>query len=186
MVILWNLIQRDNIPKLSGLKYMRALIEQPHFIEAGASFWVMPSAVSASRNRRWLEEKGINLAEEDIYLAPMYGQAISDPELLRRIEERRPRHVILGVGGGTQEPLGYYLKQSLSFRPAIHCIGAAIAFLSGDQVHIPIVVDRVGLGWFWRCISSPQRYVPRYWEARHLAPLMLRYRDRLPVRTADA
>jgi UDP-N-acetyl-D-mannosaminuronic acid transferase (WecB/TagA/CpsF family) len=60
-------------------------------------------------------------------------------------------------------------------------MGAAIAFLSGDQVHIPVVVDQLGLGWLWRSVSNPKRFVPRYWDARHLVPLMLRYKDRLPV-----
>jgi UDP-N-acetyl-D-mannosaminuronic acid transferase (WecB/TagA/CpsF family) len=124
------------------------------------------------------------LTDEDSHLAPMYGDTISDPELLRKLEEKRPSHVVLGVGGGTQERLGLYLKQNLSYRPAIHCIGAAIAFLSGDQVRIPTLVDHLGLGWLWRCFSEPRRFIPRYWDARYLAPLMIRYRDRLPVANA--
>jgi len=84
-------------------------------------------------------------------------------------------------GGGTQERLGAYLKQNLSYRPSIHCIGAAIAFLSGDQVHIPVWADRLYLGWLYRCISEPRRYVPRYWDARKLVYLLIRYRERLPV-----
>jgi len=121
------------------------------------------------------------VTDEDVYLAPIYASEIRDPELLRRLEQRRPRHVVLSVGGGTQEQLGFYLKQNLSYRPAIHCVGAAVAFLSGDQVRIPVWVDEIGLGWLWRSISNPKRFVPRYWDARHLVPLMLRYRDRLPV-----
>jgi UDP-N-acetyl-D-mannosaminuronic acid transferase (WecB/TagA/CpsF family) len=111
----------------------------------------------------------------------LYEQVISDEDLLERIEERRPRHIVLGVGGGTQERLGLYLKQHLSYRPAIHCIGAAIGFLSGDQVYIPAWADTLGLGWLYRTMSDPKRFVPRYWDARHLAPLLLKYRDRLPV-----
>jgi len=186
MVLLWNLIQRDRISKLSGLRYMRALIERADFREAGATFWVMPTPDSAKRNLRWLKGKGIEVSKDDIYLAPMYGPVVSDAELVSRLEVRRPRHVILGVGSGTQEPLGFYLKQNLSYRPAIHCIGAAIAFLSGDQVRIPVWVDRFGLGWLWRSLSNPKRYGPRYWEARHLAPLMLRYRDRLPIASSTS
>ncbi len=180
-----DLIQGDLIPKLSGLRYLRALIEQAEFRKLAASFWVMPTPDSASRNLAWLKEKGIQVADEDVYLAPMYGQTIEDLELLRRLELRRPHHVVLGVGGGTQERLGLYLKQNLTYRPAIHCIGAAIAFLSGDQVRIPVWVDRLGLGWLWRCVSDPMRYAPRYWDARLLAPLMLRYRDRLPIGTSS-
>jgi UDP-N-acetyl-D-mannosaminuronic acid transferase (WecB/TagA/CpsF family) len=180
MVWFWNLIQRDRIPKLSGHKYLRALIKQKHFREPGAGFWVMPTVASAERNRAYLNGQGIALTEEDIYLAPMYGPAIEDAELLRRLEERRPRHIVLGVGGGTQERLGLYLKQNLTYRPAIHCIGAAIAFLSGDQVRIPDWVDHLGFGWLCRSLSDPRRFAPRYWDARHLVPLMWRFRDRLP------
>jgi len=180
MVILWNLIQRDNIPKLSGLRYLRALLERDRFRRPGASFWIMPNANAAARNAAWLREHGIHLTEDDIYIAPMYGPVLEDPELLRRLKLRGPAHIVIGLGGGTQERLGLYLKQNLSCRPAIHCIGAAIAFLSGDQVHIPVWVDHAGLGWLWRSVSAPSVYGPRYWDARHLAPLMIRYRDQLP------
>jgi UDP-N-acetyl-D-mannosaminuronic acid transferase (WecB/TagA/CpsF family) len=180
MVLLWNLLERDRIPKLSGLRYLRALMEEPHFRAAGASFWVMPNPAAAARSRAYLQMRGISIAGEDLYLAPLYGESIIDDDLLRRIEERRPRHIVLGLGGGTQERLGLYLKRHLSYQPAIHCIGAAIAFLSGDQVRIPVWVDHGGLGWLWRSFSEPRRFVPRYWEARHLLPLLLRYRSRLP------
>jgi UDP-N-acetyl-D-mannosaminuronic acid transferase (WecB/TagA/CpsF family) len=50
MVLLWNIIELDNIPKLSGLKYLRALIQDPDFRQPGSTFWVMPNSVSARRN----------------------------------------------------------------------------------------------------------------------------------------
>ena len=181
MVLLWNMIDRNRIPKLSGLKYLRALVEEPEFREKTGTFWVMPTAAGAQRNLRWLNEIGIEVANEDVYLAPLYSHVISDEELLERLEERKPRHIVIGIGGGTQERLGLYLKQHLSYRPAIHCIGAAIAFLSGDQVHIPVWADTLGLGWLYRIMADPKRFFPRYWDARHLAPLLLKYRDRLPA-----
>lgn len=180
MVLLWNLLQRDRIPKLSGLKYLRALLEQPAFRKPGATFWVMPSIESSQKNAAWLRDNGFDVTDRDVYVAPVYGKVFHDPELLRQLEERRPAHIVLGVGGGTQEPLGFYIKQSLRYRPAIHCIGAAIAFLSGDQVSIPVWADHLGLGWLWRSISNPTRYGTRYWNARRLVPLLLRYRDKLP------
>lgn len=181
MVLLWNVMQRNRILKLSGLKYMRVLIEQADFRQSGRSFWVMPSTDAAKRNASWLRAKGIQLTDEDVHVAPIYGAEIRDPELLERLEQRRPKHVVLGIGGGIQERLGFYLKENLSYPPAIHCVGAAIAFLSGDQVRIPVWADQMGLGWLWRSVSNPRRFVPRYWDARHLVPLMLRYRDRLPI-----
>jgi UDP-N-acetyl-D-mannosaminuronic acid transferase (WecB/TagA/CpsF family) len=181
MVLLWNMMQSARISKLSGLKYLRALIEQPDCRQQENNFWVMPSSTAAKRNAEWLRTAGVPILDDNIYIAPIYGSVVQDRELVERLEERRPKHVVLGIGGGTQERLGLYLKQNLSYRPAIHCVGAAIAFLSGDQVRIPVWIDHVGLGWLLRSLSNPRRFVPRYWEARHLVPMMLRYRDRLPV-----
>lgn len=180
MVWLWNILQRDGIPKLSGLLYLRALVAHPEFGKPSETFWVMPTPAAARCNVAWLRENGVSVADDDLYLAPMYGKKFEDPELVRRLAERRPKHVILCVGGGTQEPLGLYLKKNLPYQPAIHCIGAAIAFLSGNQVSIPVWVDKMGLGWLLRVLSAPKSYGRRYWEARRLIPLILCYRDRLP------
>jgi UDP-N-acetyl-D-mannosaminuronic acid transferase (WecB/TagA/CpsF family) len=99
------------------------------------------------------------------------------------LERERPKHIVLTLGGGTQERLGLYLKRNLSYKASIHCIGAAIAFLSGDQVHIPVWADRYYLGWLFRSLSEPRRYVPRYWEARQLFWMLRRYRDQMPNAT---
>jgi UDP-N-acetyl-D-mannosaminuronic acid transferase (WecB/TagA/CpsF family) len=181
MVLLWNMMESPRISKLSGLKYLRTLIEQTEIRQPENSFWVMPSVAAAKRNVAWLRAKGLSGADDNIYIAPIYGAEIYDLDLLERLEKCRPKHLVLGIGGGTQERLGLYLKHQLSYRPAIHCVGAAIAFLSGDQVRIPVWVDAAGLGWLCRSFSNPRRFVPRYWDARHLVPLMFRYRDRLPV-----
>lgn len=181
MVLFWNFLQHDRIPKLSGLKYLRALLRQPGFRQPGAVFWVMPTASSARRNREWLLSNGLPVQDEDFYLAPIYNTKIDDAFLLAILRKRQPRHIVVALGGGTQERLGLYLKRHLAYAPAIHCIGAAIGFLTGDQVSIPVWADHCGLGWLWRSCSDPRRFVPRYWEARHLLPLLLRYRERLPV-----
>lgn len=182
MVMVWNQLQRDSIPRLSGLEYLRELLKRQDVREPGNCLWVMAGKVSAERNLAWLAEQGIMVPEDCVYLAPMYSASeIDDAALLERVERLHPKHVIVTIGGGTQERLGLYLKRNLSYLPAIHCIGAAIAFLSGDQVKIPTWVDRSYMGWLYRSLSEPKRYVPRYWDARKLLYLLLRYRDRLPV-----
>ena len=181
MVAVWNFLERDNIQRISGLKYLRELLLQPDVRAPGNTFWVMAGPASAKTNLDWLETQGISVPPDCVYLAPIYGAHIDDEKLLARLQRIRVKHMVITVGGGTQERLGFYLKSRLNYLPAIHCVGAAIAFLSGDQVRIPVWADRFYLGWFFRCLSSPRRYIPRYWAASQLLPLIWRFRDRLPV-----
>jgi UDP-N-acetyl-D-mannosaminuronic acid transferase (WecB/TagA/CpsF family) len=181
MVLLWNWMQRDSIPRLSGLKYLRALLQRDDLRTSGNTFWIMAGPVSAGRNLAWLQSQGIEVPPECVYFAPMYGKTIEDRRLLDILGALRPKHIVITVGGGTQERLGLYLKRNLGYRPAIHCIGAAIAFLSGDQVRIPDWADRLYLGWLFRCLSSPRKFIPRYLSAPRLIPLLWRYRAQLPI-----
>lgn len=180
MVLIWNRISSQKIHRLSGLKYLRELLCREDAHRPGNVVWIMASPSSAEKNVAWLREQGIEVPGECVYFAPMYGAEIEDPALLELLDRTKPQHVVVTVGGGTQERLGLYLKQRLSYRPAIHCIGAAIAFLSGDQVGIPVWADRFYLGWLFRTLADPKRFGPRYWEARKLLKLMVRYRERLP------
>jgi UDP-N-acetyl-D-mannosaminuronic acid transferase (WecB/TagA/CpsF family) len=181
MVLIWNRLQPIPIKRLSGLEYLRELLLELDVRQPGNTLWIMASPVSAKRNLDWLAGQGITIPEDHIYMAPMYrGDPIADIALLERLNHLRPQHIIVTLGGGTQERLGLYLKRSLSYRPTIHCIGAAIAFLSGDQVHIPVWADKFYLGWLFRSLSEPKRFIPRYLDAFKLYPLLRRYRDRLP------
>jgi UDP-N-acetyl-D-mannosaminuronic acid transferase (WecB/TagA/CpsF family) len=72
------------------------------------------------------------------------------------------------------------LKQACDYGPSIHCLGAAIGFLTGNQVRIPSWADRLFLGWLFRCCSEPGKFIPRYWKACKLVPMMLHYRERPP------
>jgi UDP-N-acetyl-D-mannosaminuronic acid transferase (WecB/TagA/CpsF family) len=181
MVLIWNRLQRRNLRRLSGLEYLRELLLESDVRESGNTLWVMASAASAKLNLDWLEGQGIIVPDDNVYMAPVYGEVIDDAILLDRINSIQPQHIIITIGGGTQERLGLYLKRNLTCRPAIHCIGAAIAFLSGDQVHIPIWADRLYLGWLFRSLSEPKRYIPRYWDARKLLTLVLRHGADLPA-----
>lgn len=181
MVLVWNLLQHDHLKRISGLTYLRELLHDTGVRRSGNCLWVMPSADSSERNLAWLAEGGIDVPSDLVYVAPLYSSQPTDSVLLERLERLRPQHVILTVGGGVQEQLGWYLKRKLSYSPAIHCVGAAIAFLSGVQAPIPVWADRFYLGWLLRALWNPARFVPRYWEARKLCGLLIRYRERTPL-----
>jgi exopolysaccharide biosynthesis WecB/TagA/CpsF family protein len=181
LVLLWNLLTSDNIQRVSGLEYLKLLLSHPEFRTRGRVLWVMPSRASMQRNLEWLQTKGYPVGPEDCYLAPKYAkQALADEALVKLIDKRRPGQVVIGLGGGVQEKLGLYLKRNCKTQPAIHCIGAAIGFLSGDQVHIPQWADQFVLGWLFRCVSNPARFVPRYVRALQLPMVLWRHRGQLP------
>ena len=182
MVLMWNALAMDNIPRVSGLKYLKLLLSQPEIRHADATFWVMPSEEALQRNLKWLRAHGVRLEEKNCYVAPKYSPGtIRDETLLKLINARRPAHVVITIGGGVQERLGLFLKRHCDFRPGIHCIGAAIGFLTGDQAPIPDWADQWMLGWFFRCASNPNRFVPRYTKAFRLGMMLLRYRDQMPM-----
>jgi len=181
LVLLWNAMKQDSIKRVSGLEYLKLLLARSEFHQPRGTLWVMPSQASLNRNLAWLNSEGHPTKAEDCYLAPKYPAGpINDRALIDLVNERNPRHVIICLGGGVQEKLGLCLKRQCTARPAIHCIGAAVGFLSGDQVKIPDWADRLFLGWLFRCVSNPRRFVPRYARALRLPMVLWRYRDQMP------
>jgi UDP-N-acetyl-D-mannosaminuronic acid transferase (WecB/TagA/CpsF family) len=181
MVLLWAAITGEMLPRHSGLKFLRAVLARPELKEPGAVFWVMPSAKEDAHNRAWLVENGFPVTADDVYVAPHYpAGVIVDDELLAIIEARKPRIVMLAIGGGVQERVGLMLRDRLSGRPSILCLGAAIAFLTGGQAHIPPWADKLVLGWLLRLLSHPSKFWRRYWDAIALAPLLWHHQERLP------
>jgi UDP-N-acetyl-D-mannosaminuronic acid transferase (WecB/TagA/CpsF family) len=72
------------------------------------------------------------------------------------------------------------LRESLSYRPAIHCTGAALGFITGDQRGIPELADRFYLGWFWRLFAQPRTFLPRLSRGLKLPWLICKYGEELP------
>jgi UDP-N-acetyl-D-mannosaminuronic acid transferase (WecB/TagA/CpsF family) len=181
MVLVWRLTRREKLIRVSGLEYLRLLLEEPCLREPGNVVWIMPTAKARDRNLTWLRAEGFPFTDADCYLAPMYAPGqINDPDLLTWLAQRRVKHIIVALGVGTQERLGLYLRNQLAGRPGIHCIGAAIGFLSGEQVNIPMWADYLFLGWLFRCIYEPGKFIPRYWRAKKLVSIMLRYGENMP------
>ena len=180
MVTIWNGFHRDKLYRLSGLEYLRFILSESEVRTARNTLWVMANEASRRHHLAWLASEGIQVPDSHCYEAPIYGIDFEDRELIERIEMLRPAHIIVTIGGGKQELLGHYLVRTLARPPAIHCIGGAIGFLSGDQVKIPMWADRHRLGYAFRCLSNPRAFVPRYWEARKLLWLMLQYGSELP------
>ena len=179
MVMLWKFLTGQSLTRISGLKLLRGLLEGDELKQPGSSFWIMPSLKEQEANLSWLQHHGYAVGEDQCYVAPFYAKgAISDPALLALIESHRPRYILVNIGGGTQEPLGLYLRQNLSYRPSIICTGAAIAFLTGMQAPIPVWADTLMIGWLLRCLHAPAKFVPRMWKGLRLMSILAKYRTR--------
>ena len=147
-----------------------------------SSFWIADKS-QADANIIWLKEHyGIEIQECSIYYAPIYDRDgyLEDQDLLSSIESSNYDYVFIQLGGGVQERLGLYLNDQLSYKPCILCTGAALAFLSGEQIRIPKWADKYYLGWLLRCISNPKVFVPRYFSALKLIYLLFKHGENSP------
>jgi len=180
MVLLWRLFTGRRVIRISGLEYVKRLLEHETVRPPNAVMWIVPSHSARDKLVDLLRRREIPVADQNIYVAPNYGRPVRDETLLDKVRHYRPAHIVVAVGGGVQDKLGHYLKERLDYRPAIHCIGAALGFLTGDQIAIPDWADRFYLGWLLRLLSEPRTFIPRFWTARELPFLIFRYRERLP------
>ena len=183
MVLLWQIFRGEKLERISGLKYLKRLVLRLVTKPDERVLWILPSESARAKTMEWLCASGLREATDDCYIAPRYAAIIEDRRLLDKIDMQKPRHIVVGIGGGVQEKLGFYLRENLSYRPAIHCIGAALGFLTGDQPPIPMWADRFYLGWLLRLLRQPHVFGPRYLSAFKLPGLILRHGRHLPPLT---
>ena len=196
MVLLWKLFTGETVPRISGLEHVRRFLEHESIRQPGAVLWIVATEASGEKLLAFLQPEehtnlgaaryarefssAIPISGENIFVAPKYGESIADETLLLITRQKRPRHIVIAIGGGVQDKLGLYLLERLDYRPAIHCIGAALGFLTGDEVRIPDWADKYYVGWFFRTLAQPGVFIPRFWSAWKLPWLIWKYGDRLP------
>jgi UDP-N-acetyl-D-mannosaminuronic acid transferase (WecB/TagA/CpsF family) len=180
MVFLWRVLCRRKIVRTSGLQYLRILLDKKELRERGCLFLVLPSEIARVKALRLLRGEGYEIAAADTYIAPIYRRDVADDQLVSILKVNQPAHVIIAIGGGVQEKLGLYLRENLAYRPAIHCVGAALAFLTGDQKPIPDWADRLYLGWLLRLVRQPKVFAKRFLRAFELPWLIWKYGENSP------
>lgn len=175
-----------SVRRISGLQLIEKITapadESPIPLRERTLLWVVPSQEEEERIRKFLETQSFDGAKQAYYLAPFYrkDEDFNDGDLISKVGILKPDWIILCLGGGRQEKLGYFLKASRSQEndarpngPVILCTGAAIAFFTGGQAKIPTWADRMYLGWLMRIIEKPGAFLPRYVKAGWHFPLAL-------------
>jgi len=175
MVLLLRILKGIKIRKFSGYDFLK------HFFGENFNnndlFLIDPNNEESKINNAYLNSIGIPINKTYHYVSPVYDDAeIVDQYLLDKLNSlaQKPKYIMINLGSGVQEPLGGYLKQNLDYNPGIICTGAAIAFFTGRQANISTLIDKVGLGWLWRCIKNPTVFIPRYFGAFGLFILILK------------
>jgi N-acetylglucosaminyldiphosphoundecaprenol N-acetyl-beta-D-mannosaminyltransferase len=181
MVLTWRLLRREKIRRISGLKYLKQLLTKLKREENAPVLWILPNERARQILLDYFRREAFPGKNEDCYVAPRYGLEVEDRDLLALVEERRPAHIVIAIGSGPQEKLGHYLCENLSYRPAIHCTGAALGFITGDQIAIPDWADRFFLGWLFRMIAQPRIFIPRLMRGFELPWLIWKYGEKMPV-----
>ena len=134
-------------------------------------FLIDPNRKESLLNKEYLNRIGVPISSEYQYIAPYYGgNKINDKDLIDKLNtlQEKPEFILVNLGGGIQEPLGLYIKDNITYRTAIICTGAAIAFQTGSQAKIPDWVDAIYLGWFARIIQNPTLFFMRFLKAFRL------------------
>jgi len=185
MVLLWRLFRRENVHRISGFKYLKHLLRTLKSAGKREVFWVLPTEDARQKLLDWSRREAFSINNENCYVAPQFGLDVEDRDLLALIEQHRAGDVIIAIGSGAQEKLGFYLRENLSYRPAIHCIGAALGFITGNQRAIPDWVDRLYLGWLWRLVAQPRIFIPRLVRGFELPWLIWKYGENLPPMRID-
>lgn len=72
------------------------------------------------------------------------------------------RIVLLAVGSPQQEVLAREMREDGTVTGFGLCIGAAVEFITGEQVRAPHIVQKAGMEWAWRLASQPGRLWRRY------------------------
>ena len=209
-VLFWRLLRREKLTRISGLALFKALLDTAEARMPKNLLFVLPTEKAKAKTIEFGRASNLPITADHCYVAPNYsvGQAflpaeptstgkrerlpynsdltstaspgIEDPKLVSIVEQRKPKHIIIGIGGGMQDKLGSYLKHQLTYRPGIYCIGAAPGFVTGDQIVIPMWADRFFVGWMFRLFAQPRTLLPRFWSARRLPGMIWRYGSELP------
>ena len=173
LVLLLRLLKNIKVQKFSGYKFLKFLFNSLKKRGVHKIFFIDPS-LKLSKSYKNYVHKSLQIKSIH-YIAPKYDpKKIQDKKLIKQISVLKPKIIIINIGGGIQEILGFYLKNNLKYKPMIICTGAAIAYLTKDQAPINNFIDKIYLGWLLRIIVHPSAFFPRYIYAFKLFFLVLK------------
>ncbi|MFL2893463.1 MAG: WecB/TagA/CpsF family glycosyltransferase [Candidatus Pelagibacter sp.] len=162
-VLLLKLLKDIKVEKFSGFRFLNIFFKSIKK-KKNKILLIDPSERVSRVNKKFLKNLGIKKIHS--YIAPFYDvKNIKDKLLLKTIREKKPKYILINIGGGTQEVLGMYIKYKLKNKISIICTGAAISFFTKEQAPINQIIDNLYLGWLIRLLFNPKIFLKRYLSA---------------------
>ena len=172
-VILLKFLKKVKVKKISGFIFFKFFINYLFKNKNLKIFSVDPNNRISKKNLNFFLSLGLKKKNLFRYVAPYYSKKrISDLKLARNIKKANPDYILINIGGGVQEVLGYSLKNYIGKKFRFICTGAAISFFTGDQAPLSRFIDSLYLGWFLRIIYNPRAFFFRYLKAFSLLKLV--------------
>lgn len=160
-VLFLRLFKGIKVNKFSGYKFLDYFFNESLVIKNKSIFSIDPDKENLKLNKKFLKRKGFKKVFN--YLAPNYHtENILDKSLINKLNSIKPNYILINIGGGTQEILGYYLKKKLKLKTSIYCTGGAISYFTGKQAPINRFLDNLYLGWLIRILFNPRLFLYRY------------------------
>ena len=164
-VLLLKFLKNVSVKKLSGYLFFTHLVKHLQKKKFKKLLSIDPNHKLSKNNNNFFVKKGLDKKKIIHYIAPKYNTLkLIDLKLLSLIKKNKPDHIIINIGGGVQEILGYYLKRKFNNKIKIFCTGAAISYFTGDQAPLSKFLDIYYLGWLLRILYNPSLLV-RYIKA---------------------
>src|SRR2546429_2124214 len=87
MVMLWCLLRRENVQRISGLKYLKHLLGRLKGEGSREIFWVLPNERAQQKLLDWSRRETFSIRRENSYIAPRYGSEVTDRNVVAQIEQ---------------------------------------------------------------------------------------------------
>jgi N-acetylglucosaminyldiphosphoundecaprenol N-acetyl-beta-D-mannosaminyltransferase len=162
------------VKKFSGFKFINFFLDDENL--KNFKILSLESTIeNLNNNKNLLKSKKFKFKRH--YLCPIYKQDLFyDKKLITLIIKYKPKIIIINIGGGVQEQLALYIKNTSSWKTSILCTGAALSFKSNTSnfFKINILIDKLYLGWLVRSLNNPSFFYLRVLKSLKLINLVFK------------
>jgi UDP-N-acetyl-D-mannosaminuronic acid transferase (WecB/TagA/CpsF family) len=162
------------VKKFSGFKFINFFLDDENL--KNFKILSLESTIeNLNNNKNLLKSKKFKFKRH--YLCPIYKQDLFyDKKLITLIIKYKPKIIIINIGGGAQEQLALYIKNTSSWKTSILCTGAALSFKSNTSnfFKINILIDKLYLGWLVRSLNNPSFFYLRVLKSLKLINLVFK------------